>query len=57
MGAWPQRQFGIVSPELPEFYYVPALKNYVKSIEEQYDTDNVRVSRETRVLVSFKPAA
>ena len=39
-----------------EFYYVPALKNYAKSIEEQYDTDNVRVSRETRLLVSFKLA-
>ncbi len=40
-----------------EFYYVPVIKNFVKSVEEQYDADDVRVSRETRALVSFKPAA
>jgi hypothetical protein len=39
-----------------ELYYVPSTKNYVKSVEEQYNTDNVRVVRSTRVLVSYKPA-
>jgi hypothetical protein len=39
-----------------EFYYVPKLKNFVKSVEEQYNNDNVRVIRQTRVLVSYKPA-
>jgi hypothetical protein len=39
-----------------EFYYVPQTKNFVKAIEEQYDTGNVRV-RSTMVLVSFKPMA
>lgn len=35
------------------FYYVPALKNEVRSVEDQYDTDNVRVSRKTRTLIRF----
>ena len=39
-----------------EFYYVPEIKATVKSVEEQYTPDNVRVSRETRALVSYKPA-
>ena len=38
-------------------YYVPSIKNYVKSVEEQYNSDDVLISRETRALVSFKPAA
>jgi len=40
-----------------EYYYVPELKNYVKTIEEQYNTDNVRVMRTTRALVSYKAAS
>jgi hypothetical protein len=39
-----------------EFYYVPEVKNWVKSVEEQYNTDNVRLSRQTRSLVSFTPS-
>jgi hypothetical protein len=39
-----------------EFYYVPELKNYVKTIDEQYNTDNVRVISTTRTLVSYKAA-
>jgi hypothetical protein len=39
------------------FYYVPDVKYYVKSIEEQYDSRSVRVRRDTDVLVSFKPGA
>jgi hypothetical protein len=26
-----------------------------KSVEEQYDNDNVRLKRQTRVLISYKP--
>lgn len=40
-----------------EFYYVPSIKNYVKSVEEQYSTDNVRISRQTRTLASFTPVS
>jgi len=36
-----------------EFYYAPEVKNYVKSIEEQYTPDDVRVSREMRMMVSY----
>jgi hypothetical protein len=38
-----------------EFYYVPSVKYFVKSVEEQYNTDNVRVRRDVQELVSFKP--
>jgi hypothetical protein len=38
-----------------EVYYVPAVRNYVKSVDEQYNADNVRLSRIVGVLVSFKP--
>jgi len=38
------------------FFYVPAIKNWVKSVEEQYNGDDVLVKRETRVLVSYHPA-
>lgn len=38
-----------------ETYYVPEVKNYVKAVDEQYNVDNVRLSRTTGVLVSFKP--
>jgi hypothetical protein len=39
-----------------EIYYVPAVKNFVRMVEEQYNTDNVRVMRHTLNLVGFKPA-
>ena len=35
-------------------YYVPALRNYAKSIEEQYDQEGVRVIRSSSELVSYK---
>jgi hypothetical protein len=38
-----------------ETYYVPEVKNWVKMIEEQYNTDDVRTQRITTVLVSYKP--
>jgi hypothetical protein len=37
------------------FYYVPSIKYYVKSVEEEYDSDDVRITRDTDVLVSFRP--
>lgn len=37
------------------FYYAPEIKYFVKSIDEQYNSDNVRTSRDTWALVSFKP--
>ena len=37
-----------------EFYYVPEVKYYVKSVEEQYNGENVRTRRDTWALVSFK---
>jgi len=36
-------------------YYAPEIKSYVKSVYEQYDTENVRTKRDISVLVSFKP--
>jgi hypothetical protein len=39
-----------------EFYYAPEIKAEVKGIEEQYNTDNVRITRQTRSLVNFTPA-
>jgi hypothetical protein len=36
-------------------YYVPSVKNYVKSVEEQYNSDDVLVKRQTRTLVSYQP--
>ncbi len=38
------------------FYYVPALRTWAKSIEEQYNEDGTRVMRQTVQLVSFKLA-
>jgi len=46
----------IIRPTHAEFYYVPALKNVAKSIEEQYNTDNVRLTRQTRTLITFTPS-
>ena len=40
-----------------ELYYVPEVKNYVKSVEEQYNTDDVLVQRQTRTLVQFRPGS
>lgn len=37
-------------------YYVPDVKYFVKTLDEHYSTDNVRVSRESEELVSYKPA-
>jgi hypothetical protein len=36
------------------FYYVPDVKYYVKSVEETYNSQGVRVNRDTETLVSFK---
>ncbi len=36
-----------------ELYYAPAAKSEVKSVEEQYNTDEVRVYRQTRQLVAY----
>jgi len=36
-------------------YHVPAIKYFVKDVDEQYDGDNVNIRRDTDVLVSFKP--
>jgi hypothetical protein len=36
-------------------YYVPSIKYYVKNVEEQYNSESVRVKRDTEVLVSFRP--
>jgi hypothetical protein len=38
-----------------EQFYVPEVRNFVKSVEEQYNTDDVRLVRETSQLISFKP--
>jgi hypothetical protein len=49
-----QRQ--LIQETYAEFYYVPEIKNYAKSVEEQYNTDNVRLTRLSRVLIAYKPA-
>ncbi|MBD8874372.1 hypothetical protein IHE47_16260 [Rhodanobacter sp. DHB23] len=38
------------------FWYVPADKRFVKSVEEYYNADDVLSQRYTEELVSFKPA-
>ncbi|MBV8681615.1 MAG: hypothetical protein JO111_01990 [Caulobacteraceae bacterium] len=38
-----------------EFYYVPSIKYYVKSFEEQYNADNVRTGWDEDALVAFRP--
>jgi len=40
-----------------EMYYAPEVKNFVKSVEEQYNTDGVLVSRDTRLLDAYHPAS
>jgi hypothetical protein len=39
------------------FYYVPAVKRWVKSVEEYYSGGEVRTERYTDELESFKPAS
>ena len=39
-----------------EFFYDPRAKYFVKSVEEQYDSNNVRTSRMTQTLQAFKVA-
>jgi hypothetical protein len=39
------------------FYYVPEVKYWVKTVKEDYDSENVRTQRETDALVSFTPAS
>ena len=48
-------QASATHPLYGETYYVPEIRNYVKSVDERYDADNLRLSRFTTVLVSFKP--
>ena len=50
-------QRAVIRDTYAEFYYVPEIKNYVKSVEEQYTPDGVRVSRNSRVLFSYKLAS
>ena len=38
-------------------YYVPSVKNYVKSTEDFFDANNVRIQHTVQTLVSFKPGA
>ena len=40
-----------------QFYYVPEIRNFAKSVEEQYNVDDVRISRQTRQLIRFTPKA
>jgi len=43
--------------QFEEYFYVPEVKWFVKAVQEQYNSDNVRTHRETRTLVSFTPAS
>ena len=38
-----------------ETFYVPEIRYYVKAVDETYNRDNMRLSRATDVLTSFKP--
>lgn len=38
-----------------ELYYAPNVKNQVKSVAEQYNTDGVRLVRDMQELVAFTP--
>ncbi len=42
---------------LSTFYYVPEIKYWVKSVEDTYNSENVRTRRQTNLLISFKPAS
>ena len=37
-----------------EIYYVPSIKYFVKTLDEQYNSDNVRIRRDSQELISFK---
>jgi hypothetical protein len=41
---------------LSTFYYVPEIKYWAKSVEDTYNSDNVRTRRQINLLISFKPA-
>jgi hypothetical protein len=38
-------------------YYAPEVKHFVKTVEEQYNSSNVMIERDTHELASFKPGA
>ena len=38
-------------------YYVPEIKYWVKSVQEDYSSENVRTMRQTDTLISFKPGS
>lgn len=38
------------------FYYVPEMKYWVKTVEDDFNSENVRTMRRTDTLVSFKPS-
>jgi hypothetical protein len=44
----------LTQPTYRALYYVPEIKNFVKIIYEQYDSENVRVKRDVGELASFK---
>ena len=46
----------VVVATVGQIYYVPQIKYAVKIVDEQYNSDNVRVYRETQSLISFRPA-
>lgn len=39
------------------FDYAPAVKYWVKAVDEDYNSDNIRTRRRTDVLLSYKPAS
>lgn len=39
------------------FYYAPEVKYWVKSVNDTFNTNNIRISRRTDLLLSFKPAS
>jgi hypothetical protein len=43
--------------EYSDFYYAPEVKYFVKTVDEQYNSDNVMTGRNTRALVSYKVQA
>jgi hypothetical protein len=40
-----------------EIYYAPETRDYVKAVDETYNSDDVRLGRVTDVLASFKPGS
>jgi hypothetical protein len=47
----------LTQPTYRALYYVPEIKTYVKIVYEQYDSENVRVKRDTGELAWFKPGS